>query len=140
KGTTSWDDFDKVELVIEAVVEDLAVKQKVFAELESRTRPETVLASNTSSLPVSAIAAQMEHPQRVAGLHFFNPVHKMDLIEVVQAPATDEDAMKLLMRWALALGKTPIRVKDSPGFVVNRVLMPYVNEAVLLIAEGMGID
>jgi 3-hydroxyacyl-CoA dehydrogenase/enoyl-CoA hydratase/3-hydroxybutyryl-CoA epimerase len=140
KGTVSWEGFADVELVVEAVVEDLDVKRPVFRELEQRTRPETVLATNTSSLPVSALQEGLQHPERVAGLHFFNPVHKMDLIEVVRAPASDERTMALLHRWALALGKTPVLVKDSPGFVVNRVLMPYVNEAVLLVAEGLGIE
>jgi 3-hydroxyacyl-CoA dehydrogenase/enoyl-CoA hydratase/3-hydroxybutyryl-CoA epimerase len=102
--------------------------------------PAAILASNTSSLTVAHIAAACAHPQRVAGLHFFNPVHKMDLVEVVQGPRTDEASLKVLTRWALALGKTPIRVKDGPGFVVNRVLMPYLNEAVLLVGEGMAID
>src|SRR5207302_1198800 len=109
-------------------------------QLETHTRPETVLATNTSSLSVADLQAGLQHPGRVAGLHFFNPVHKMDLVEVVRAPATDEATVKFLMRFTLALGKTPIKVGDGPGFVVNRVLMPYLNEAVLLVNEGMDID
>jgi 3-hydroxyacyl-CoA dehydrogenase/enoyl-CoA hydratase/3-hydroxybutyryl-CoA epimerase len=140
RGTTTWEGFDSVEMVVEAVVEDPAVKKDVFRKLDECTRPTTVLATNTSSLSVASLQEGVAHPERVAGLHFFNPVHKMDLIEVVQAPATSETALRLLMRWALTLGKTPIRVKDGPGFVVNRVLMPYLNEAVLMVAEGMAID
>ena len=140
KGTVSWEGFEDVELVVEAVIEDLDVKRPIFRELEQRTRPQTVLATNTSSLPVAALQEGLQYPERVAGLHFFNPVHKMDLIEVVRTPASDERTVEVLHRWALALGKTPVKVEDSPGFVVNRVLMPYVNEAVLLVTEGLGIE
>lgn len=139
RGTDNWQGFDRVDLVVEAVVEDLAVKRAVFRELERRTRPAAILATNTSSLSVAALQEGLTHPGRVAGLHFFNPVHKMPLVEVVRAPATDEHTIAVLTRWAVALGKTPVMVKDSPGFVVNRILMPYLNEAVLLLAEGMGI-
>ncbi len=140
RGTTKWEGFDNLELVIEAVPENPALKKAVFEQLEQHTRPETVLATNTSSLSVADLQQGLRHPERVAGLHFFNPVHKMDLVEVVQTPATGEATVKRLVRWALALGKTPIRVGDGPGFVVNRVLMPYLNEAVLLVNEGMEID
>ena len=140
KGTTTWEGFGEVDLVVEAVQEDLAIKQAVFRQLESVTRPETVLATNTSSLPVGEVQAGLQHPSRVAGLHFFNPVHKMDLVELIRASATDDQTIQLLMRWTLALGKTPVRVGDGPGFVVNRVLMPYVNEAVLLVNEGLDIE
>ncbi len=143
KGTVAWEGFQEADLVVEAVVEDLAVKRATFRALEEHTRPETVLATNTSSLSVAAVQEGLRHPDRVGGLHFFNPVHKMDLVEVVSShktPATAARATDLLTRFALALGKTPVRVKDSPGFVVNRVLMPYVNEAVLLVAEGLGVE
>ncbi len=140
KGTTTWEGFGGVDLVIEAVLEDPAVKKQVFRNLESIVGPDTVLATNTSSLTVAELQEGLRHPERMGGLHFFNPVHRMDLVEVVRAPATDEESLKLLTRWALALGKTPIRVNDSPGFVVNRVLMPYLNEAVLLVNEGMDVD
>jgi 3-hydroxyacyl-CoA dehydrogenase/enoyl-CoA hydratase/3-hydroxybutyryl-CoA epimerase len=140
KPTTTWDGFGDVQLVVEAVVEDAAVKKEVFRLLEQVTKPNTVLATNTSSLSVSELQTGLAHPGRVAGLHFFNPVHKMDLIEVVRASVTDETTTRTLMRFALALGKTPVRVGDGPGFVVNRVLMPYLNEAVLLVNEGLGID
>src|SRR5262249_4498792 len=133
KGTVTWEGFADVDLVVEAALEDLAVKRGLFRELEKRTRPATVLATNTSSPSVRQLQEGLEHPERVAALHFFNPVHKMELVEVGRAPATGEDTVKLLKDWAILLGKTPVVVRDSPGFVVNRVLMPYLNEAVLLV-------
>jgi 3-hydroxyacyl-CoA dehydrogenase/enoyl-CoA hydratase/3-hydroxybutyryl-CoA epimerase len=139
-GTTSWKGFDNLDLVIEAIVEDLAAKRDLFRDLEKQTAPATILATNTSSLRVEDLQEGLEHPGRVAGLHFFNPVHKMPLIEVVRTPATRELVAESLRRWAVGLGKTPILVKDSPGFLVNRILMPYLNEAVRLAAEGMGFE
>jgi 3-hydroxyacyl-CoA dehydrogenase/enoyl-CoA hydratase/3-hydroxybutyryl-CoA epimerase len=139
KGTINWEGFDAADLVVEAVVEDLEAKRAVFRELEKHTRPDAVLATNTSSLPVAQLQEGLAHPERVAGLHFFNPVHKMHLVEVVHAPATAGWVTDLLMQWAVVLGKVPVRVKDSPGFLVNRILTPYLNEGVLLVAEGMDI-
>jgi 3-hydroxyacyl-CoA dehydrogenase/enoyl-CoA hydratase/3-hydroxybutyryl-CoA epimerase len=129
-----------VDVVVEAALEDLLVKRGVFRELEARTRPDAVLATNTSSLPVGRLQEEVGHPQRVAALHFFNPVHKMHLVEVARAAATSDHALAVLTQWAIDLGKTPVLVKDSPGFVVNRILMPYLNEAVLLVAEGMKVE
>jgi 3-hydroxyacyl-CoA dehydrogenase/enoyl-CoA hydratase/3-hydroxybutyryl-CoA epimerase len=140
KATLTWEGFADVDLVIEAALEDLEVKRSVFRELEKRTRPDAILATNTSSLPVRQLHEGLLHPGRVAGLHFFNPVHKMPLVEVARAPATDAGTVELLVRWAIVLGKTPVVVQDSPGFVVNRVLIPYLNEAVLLVAEGMSVE
>jgi 3-hydroxyacyl-CoA dehydrogenase/enoyl-CoA hydratase/3-hydroxybutyryl-CoA epimerase len=137
KGTVAWDGFADLDLVIEAVIEDLELKKKVFRELEAHTRPDALLATNTSSLGVANIQEGLAHPGRVAALHFFNPVHKMPLVEVAHAPATSREAVATLTQWAIKLGKTPVVVKDSPGFVVNRILIPYLNEAVLLVAEGM---
>jgi 3-hydroxyacyl-CoA dehydrogenase/enoyl-CoA hydratase/3-hydroxybutyryl-CoA epimerase len=139
KGTVEWKGFDTVHLVIEAAVENLDAKRALFRDLELHCRPETVLATNTSSLPVAALQEGLKHPERVAGLHFFNPVHKMPLVEVARAPATGDAAIGLLTRWSVALGKEPVQVKDSPGFVVNRVLLPYLAEAVGLVSEGMKI-
>jgi 3-hydroxyacyl-CoA dehydrogenase/enoyl-CoA hydratase/3-hydroxybutyryl-CoA epimerase len=139
KGTVNWDGFGDVDVVVEAAVEDLDAKRVVFRELEKRTRPGAILATNTSSLPVAALQEGLSRPERVAGMHFFNPVHRMPLVEVARTPSTGATATSLLTRFAVALGKTPVNVKDSPGFVVNRVLMPYLNEAVILIAEGMKI-
>src|SRR5438093_8623344 len=138
--TTSWQGFDQTDLVIEAVIEDLKLKKEVFTELEKRTRPNTILATNTSSLVVQQLQEGLTHPERVAGLHFFNPVHKMPLVEVVRTPTTEEKVGNILMQWAAAVGKTPVIVGDGPGFVVNRILMPYLNEAGILVAEGMPVD
>ena len=138
--TTTWEDFESLDLVVEAVVEAMALKKEVFRELERRCRPQAILATNTSSLSVQELQEGLSRPGRVGGLHFFNPVHKMPLVEVVQAPATEPSVCGALARWAADLGKTPVLVKDSPGFVVNRILMPYLNEAVLLVAEGMPVE
>jgi 3-hydroxyacyl-CoA dehydrogenase/enoyl-CoA hydratase/3-hydroxybutyryl-CoA epimerase len=140
QGTLQWDGFDNVDVVVEAALENLDAKKAVFRELEARTRPGTVLATNTSSLPVERLQEGMKHPERIAGMHFFNPVHKMLLVEVARAPTSSASALATLMQWAVQLGKTPVLVRDSPGFVVNRILTPYVNEAVLLVTEGLTIE
>ena len=128
-----------MDVVVEAAVENLDAKRAVFRELDGRTRPAAVLATNTSSLRVGSLEDGLKHPERVAGMHFFNPVHRMQLVEVVRTAATGERTVAALVQWAIALGKTPIVVRDSPGFVVNRILTPYLNEAAVLVAEGMGI-
>jgi 3-hydroxyacyl-CoA dehydrogenase/enoyl-CoA hydratase/3-hydroxybutyryl-CoA epimerase len=140
QGTTAWKSFADLDLVIEAVIEDPQAKQAVFRDLEKQASPSAILATNTSSLGVRPLQQGMKHPERVAGLHFFNPVHKMPLVEVVQAPQTSRETVAALMKWAIQMGKTPVLVKDSPGFVVNRVLIPYLNEAVILVAEGMPLE
>ncbi len=139
KGTTSWEGFASVDLVIEAAVEDLELKRNLFKELAARVGPDCVLATNTSSLAVARVQEGLPHPQRVGGMHFFNPVHKMPLVEVVRPPATSEATAALLTKFAIDLGKVPVRVGDGPGFVVNRVLMPYLDEAVRLVGEGLPI-
>jgi 3-hydroxyacyl-CoA dehydrogenase/enoyl-CoA hydratase/3-hydroxybutyryl-CoA epimerase len=139
RPTTTWEGFDQVELVVEAAVEDLDLKRKLFRDLEGRVRPETVLATNTSSLTVGSLTEGLSHPERVAGLHFFNPVHKMPLVEVVRTSHVPSAVVGSLLRLTLRLGKTPVVVGDGPGFVVNRILMPYLNEAVLLLGEGLSI-
>jgi 3-hydroxyacyl-CoA dehydrogenase / enoyl-CoA hydratase / 3-hydroxybutyryl-CoA epimerase len=136
-GTTAWSGFGDLDLVIEAIVEDLDAKRTIFKELEEHAAPSTILATNTSSLQVRRLQEGLKHPERVAGLHFFNPVHKMPLVEVVSAPATAAEIGPRLADWVIALGKAPALVKDGPGFVVNRILIPYLNEAVLLVIEGM---
>ncbi len=140
RQTTKWEGVEEADLVVEAVLEEMELKRKVFRELERRTRPSTILATNTSSLSVSRLQDELEHRERVAGLHFFNPVHKMPLVEVVRAPGTSGPTAAALAQWAVALGKTPVIVKDSPGFVVNRILMPYLLEAVVLAAQGVPIE
>jgi 3-hydroxyacyl-CoA dehydrogenase/enoyl-CoA hydratase/3-hydroxybutyryl-CoA epimerase len=138
--TTNWEGFADTDLVIEAAIEDLDKKRAIFRELESRTRPDTLLATNTSSLSVTDLQKGLAHPERVGGLHFFNPVHKMPLVEVICAPLTNEPTAKVLAKWAAGLGKTPVVVKDGPGFVVNRILAPYINEAGILVAQGMPVE
>ncbi len=128
--------FQHADVAIEAVVEDLDVKRRVFAELEVRVPETAVLATNTSSLSVDALAEGLRHPQRFVGFHFFNPVHKMPLVEVVRGAKTGDQALVTAVALARRLGKTPVVVKDSPGFVVNRILMPYLREAMHLLEEG----
>ena len=127
------------DFAIEAVIEDLDIKRRVFAELEVRMRPEAVIATNTSSLSVDALAEGLQHPERFVGFHFFNPVHKMPLLEVVRGARTSDSSLVTAVALARRLGKTPVVVKDSPGFVVNRVLMPYLREAMHLLEEGYGV-
>lgn len=138
-GTTAWRGFADLDLVIEVIPEDLDAKKAVFRDMEKNTSPSTLLVTNTSSLRVEVLARDLQYPGRVAGLHFFNPVHKVPLVEVVRAPPTKADVLARLQAWVVQLGKWPIVVNDSPGFLVNRVLMPYLNEAVLLVSEGRRI-
>ena len=126
-----------VDLVIEAALEKLDVKQQVFRDLEPRVGPNTVLATNTSALSIDAIASVLSRPERVVGLHFFNPVHRMQLVEIVRGPRTSTVALDTALQFTKAIGKLPVIVKDSPGFLVNRILLPYMVEAVWLFTEGM---
>jgi 3-hydroxybutyryl-CoA dehydrogenase len=134
--TTSLEDCADAALVVEAVVEDMEVKRKVFADLEGVVGGETVLATNTSSLSVAGIAAATERPERVVGLHFFNPVPAMRLVEVVAGASTDPSVVGRAEGTVERLGKTPIRVSDTPGFIVNRVARPFYLEALRLIESG----
>ena len=134
--STSWQPMAGVDLAIEAVVEVEDVKSDVFRRLAECLGPSAVLASNTSALSIKRLADSTPHPERVAGLHFFNPVHKMHLVEVVHAPATNDETIALLVELVRKLGKTPVVVADSPGFLVNRVLFPYLDEAVRLTIES----
>lgn len=124
------------DIVIEAAVEKLELKKKIFQRLGEISSQETILATNTSALPVSEIADFTRHPERVVGLHFFNPVHRMQLVEVVAAKATSPEVLQRAARFTRQLGKLPVVVRDSPGFLVNRVLMPYLIEAVSLFETG----
>ncbi len=134
--TATWQGFDSADLVVEAVIEDLNAKRAVFRELERHVPHTTPLATNTSSLGVNDIQANLQHPERMAALHFFNPVHKMPLVEVAHTERTDGRVIDALARWTVALGKTPVVIKDSPGFLVNRILLPYFHEALCLLGEG----
>jgi 3-hydroxybutyryl-CoA dehydrogenase len=135
-ATTSLEACADASLVVEAVVEDMEVKKKVFADLEGVVGSETVLATNTSSLSVAGIAAAAERPERVVGMHFFNPVPAMRLVEVVAGPSTDPSAVRRAEEISERLGKTPVRVSDTPGFIVNRVARPFYLEAFRLVEAG----
>jgi 3-hydroxyacyl-CoA dehydrogenase/enoyl-CoA hydratase/3-hydroxybutyryl-CoA epimerase len=130
----------QTDLVIEAIVEKLDVKQKVFAELAELVSDRTILASNTSSLSIDAIARDTPHPERVVGMHFFNPVHRMPLVEVIVGARTSATATNTVVELARRLGKTPVVVKDRPGFLVNRLLAFYMGEALGLVQEGVAVD
>ncbi|MFQ5690752.1 MAG: 3-hydroxyacyl-CoA dehydrogenase NAD-binding domain-containing protein [Gemmatimonadota bacterium] len=139
-GTLSYDGLHEADMVIEAVVERMAVKQQVLKECEERLDGGAVFATNTSSLSVSELASAAAHPERVVGLHFFNPVHRMPLVEVVRTEMASEEAMATAFGFALDLGKTPVLCADSPGFVVNRLLAPYLNETGYLLEEGASVE
>ncbi|TWT56088.1 3-hydroxyacyl-CoA dehydrogenase NAD-binding domain-containing protein [Allorhodopirellula solitaria] len=124
------------DLVVEAAVERVDVKQQIFARLDRLVATDCILATNTSSLSVDAIATATDSPERVAGLHFFNPVHRMELVEVVRGERTNDDTITRLVAFVRSLGKTPIVTKDAPGFLVNRILFPYLGEAILMSREG----
>jgi 3-hydroxyacyl-CoA dehydrogenase/enoyl-CoA hydratase/3-hydroxybutyryl-CoA epimerase len=130
----------RADFAMEAVVEDLDVKRRVFAELEVRVRPDALLATNTSSLSVDALAAGLQHPERFCGFHFFNPVHRMPLVEVVRGRATSDAALVTAVALARRLDKVPVVVADAPGFVVNRILMPYLREALWLLEDGFRVE
>lgn len=137
--TVDLSGFSRCELVIEAVVEDLQVKRDVLRRIESITGPRAIFATNTSSLSVADIAAGAARPGRVIGLHFFNPAEKMPLVEVVRLPATDPDAVAAAVGLARRMGKTPVVVADTPGFIVNRILMPYLARAMQLLTTGRDV-
>ncbi len=132
--------LNDVDLVIEAAVEKLELKQKIFRQLEARAGAHTVLATNTSALSIDAIASGLADPGRVVGIHFFNPVHRMQLVEIVRGPRTSAAALDTSLSFVKAIGKLPVLVKDSPGFLVNRILLPYMVESVRLFNEGCGVQ
>jgi 3-hydroxybutyryl-CoA dehydrogenase len=125
------------DLVVEAIVEKLEVKAEVFRELDRITRPEAILASNTSSISITKLGAVTKRPDRVIGMHFMNPVPLMVLVEVIRGQATSDGTTQTVMELAKALGKTPVEVNDYPGFVSNRVLMPMINEAIYCVYENV---
>jgi 3-hydroxyacyl-CoA dehydrogenase / enoyl-CoA hydratase / 3-hydroxybutyryl-CoA epimerase len=140
RPTLDWSGFRRVDLVIEAIVEKLDVKQAVFAELAAQVPEGAVLASNTSSLPIRDIRAKTPRPERVVGMHFFNPVHRMPLVEVIVPEGADPSAVNTVFDFTRRLGKTPVLVKDSPGFLVNRLLTFYSIESFWLLDEGYRIE
>jgi 3-hydroxybutyryl-CoA dehydrogenase len=136
RTTTELADLAGCDLVVEAVVEELEAKRQLFRELEGVVAPEAVLATNTSALSVTEIASATERPERVVGLHFFNPAPVLPLVEVVRTEAASEDAVETAYAFAERIGKRPIRCADTPGFVVNRILIPLLNDCVRVLDEA----
>jgi 3-hydroxyacyl-CoA dehydrogenase/enoyl-CoA hydratase/3-hydroxybutyryl-CoA epimerase len=139
-GTVDYTGFGSVPMVIEAVFEDLAVKHAVLKETEAVLPPGAIFATNTSTIPIHKVAAASRDASRVVGMHFFSPVHKMPLLEVIVTPHTAPDVVATTVAFGRKLGKTVIVVNDAPGFYVNRILAPYINEAGTLLDEGARID
>src|SRR6059058_4028315 len=138
KGTTSLDDLKSCDLIVEAIIEQLPAKRELFASLDIICPSSTIFASNTSSLTITEIATATKRPQRFVGLHFFNPVPVMKLVEVVRTIATDEAVYEEMVAFGRKLGKTPVRAKDSTGFIVNRLLVPYLLDTIRALEEGVG--
>jgi 3-hydroxybutyryl-CoA dehydrogenase len=137
EGSTRTEHVSDCDLVIEVVTESLAVKQSVLRDVVDVVSPDTIIASNTSSISITALAASVSHPERVIGMHFFNPVPVLKLVEVIRGLQTSDETVARVRDLAVRLGKTPIDVADSPGFVVNRLLIPMINEAIFGLAEGL---
>ena len=132
-----WEDLEEVDLAIEAVFEQFETKRDVFENLDRVCRSDTILATNTSSIPITRLAASTRRPARVIGMHFMNPVPRIKLVEVIRGLATSDETVEETKALALGLEKVPIEVRDSPGFITNRVLIPMLNEAVFALMEGV---
>lgn len=135
-GTTDYSGYGNLDLVVEAIVEDIDIKKKVFSELEENIGQKTVICSNTSTLSITEMGAVLQHPERFAGMHFFNPVNRMPLIEVIQGGKTSPQTIATIIALSRRLGKIPVVVQDSPGFLVNRILIPYMIESTIMLQEG----
>ena len=138
KGTTSLEDLKDCDVIVEAIIEQLPVKRELFSLLDAICPASTIFASNTSSLTITEIAASTKRPQRFVGLHFFNPVPVMKLVEVVKTIATDPAVYEEMVAFGAKLSKTPVRANDSGGFIVNRLLVPYLLDAIRALEEGVG--
>jgi 3-hydroxybutyryl-CoA dehydrogenase len=138
KGTTSLDEMKDCDVIVEAISEQLPVKRELFLNLDALCAAHTIFASNTSSLTITEIAAATKRPERFVGLHFFNPVPVMKLVEVVRTIATDPAVYEEMVAFGAKLGKTPVRASDSGGFIVNRLLVPYLLDAIRALEEGVG--
>ncbi len=136
-GTTDLGLAADCDLVIEAAVENMEIKKQIFAELDKICKEETILASNTSSLSITEVASATNRPDRVIGMHFFNPATIMKLVEVIRGMATSQETFDKVKAMSEAIGKTPVEVAEAPGFVVNRILIPMINEAIGIYAEGI---
>ena len=137
-GTTKLEDFKDCDVVIEAIIEQLPLKRELYAALDGICKPSTIFASNTSSLTIIEMATATKRPQRFVGLHFFNPVPVMKLVEVVKSIATDDAVYEEMVEFGAKLGKVPVRASDSTGFIVNRLLVPYLLDAIRALEEGAG--
>ena len=137
KGTVDMDEAKDVDFVIEAAIENMEIKKQIFKELDNVCKEGTVLATNTSSLSITEIASSTKRPERVIGMHFFNPVPVMKLVEVIKGMKTSEETFNTVKELAQKLGKTPVEVNEAPGFVVNRILIPMINEAIGVLADGI---
>lgn len=136
-GSTDIEIIKDADLVIEAATEEMEAKKALFAELDQLCKPETIIATNTSSLSITEIAAATGRPDKVIGMHFFNPVPMMKLVEIIKGLATSDATRDTILELTAALGKTPVEVSEAPGFVVNRILVPMINEAVGILADGV---
>ena len=136
-GTITYDLFSDADIVIEAVLEHMDLKREIFGTLDKICKPETIFASNTSSLSITEIAASTKRAERVIGMHFFNPAPVMKLVEVIKGQLTAADVQDFVINLAKQMGKTPVTVNEAPGFVVNRILIPLVNEGVAILADGV---
>ncbi len=136
-GTANMDDLADVDLVIECAFESMDVKKQIYTKLDAILRPEVIIATNTSSLSITEMAAITKRPDKVIGMHFFNPAMVMQLVEVIPALQTSEETVNTIMELSKAIGKKPVKVKEGPGFVVNRILVPGMNEAAFILQEGL---
>ncbi len=138
KTTTSLDDFKDVDFVVEAATENENIKFEIFKKLDAITRDDIILASNTSSISITKISAQTKRPDKVIGMHFMNPVPLMQLVEIIKGLATSDETYETTKKLAESMGKTTVLAQDYPGFIVNRILLPMINEAVYALMEGVG--
>lgn len=136
-GTTDLNAADDVDLVVEAAVENMEIKKQIFQDLDKICKPEAILATNTSSLSITEVASATNRPDKVIGMHFFNPATIMKLVEIIRGMATSEETFNAVKELTVAIGKEPVEVAEAPGFVVNRILIPMINEAVGIYAEGI---
>ena len=136
-GSTEIEIVKDADLIIEAATEDMEAKKALFAELDALCGPDTILATNTSSLSITEIASATNRPDKVIGMHFFNPVPAMKLVEIIKGLATSEETKAAIVEMSVALGKTPVEVEEAPGFVVNRILIPMINEGIGILADGV---
>jgi len=136
-GTTDMKLAADCDLVVEAAIENMKIKKEIFAELDGICKPETILASNTSSLSITEVASATKRPDKVIGMHFFNPAPVMKLVELIKGMATSQETFDAVKNLSVAIGKEPVEVAEAPGFVVNRILIPMINEASFILQEGI---